>query len=224
MVAGEDGAARGRAGAPRRAARCAARDRGRPRATSRSRSGRPRHPCPGVRRRSPHGSAARPVGEATHLPAPSAYPLSRLAARAYGHHQPHAHTSASPSTVAGGCPMSSETPSQTLENLGREDRRFPPSAEFAAQAAATERAVRPGRRGPRGRSGPSRRASCSAGATTSPRSWTGATRRSPSGSPTASSTSPTTASTGTSRPATATGSRCTSRASPATPAPSPTPS
>ena len=49
----------------------------------RSRSGRRGQQCPGVRRRSPHGSAARPVGEATHLPGRPAYPLSRLAVRAY---------------------------------------------------------------------------------------------------------------------------------------------
>ncbi|GAA4350272.1 acetate--CoA ligase [Angustibacter luteus] len=33
--------------------------------------------------------------------------------------------------------MSSETPSTSLENLSREDRRFPPSEEFSAQAVAT---------------------------------------------------------------------------------------
>jgi acetyl-CoA synthetase len=34
--------------------------------------------------------------------------------------------------------MSSETPTTSLENLSREDRRFPPSEEFTAQAVATK--------------------------------------------------------------------------------------
>ena len=34
--------------------------------------------------------------------------------------------------------MSNETSHQTLENLGHEDRSFPPEAEFSAQANGTE--------------------------------------------------------------------------------------
>jgi len=34
--------------------------------------------------------------------------------------------------------VSNETSHQTLENLGHEDRSFPPEAEFSAQANGTE--------------------------------------------------------------------------------------
>ena len=112
---------------------------------------------------------------------------------------------------------------ETLENLSHEDRRFPPSEEFAAQANG--RADCTPRPTPTARaSGPSRPAALTwATDFTQTLDWSDAPfakwfvggraqrRR-------------TTASTGTSRPATATGSRSTSRASPATPAPSPTPS
>ena len=118
-----------------------------------------------------------------------AYPLSRLAGEAYAPAaSPHAYQR-HPSTVAGGCPVSNETSHQTLENLGHEDRpsrRRPSSpprrtapSDLYAQADADYEGVL-GRPGPQpadveqglhaGRS-------------------TGATRRSRSGSPTASSTS-----------------------------------
>ena len=111
---------------------------------------------------------------------------------------------------------------ETLENLLREERRFPPSPEFAAQAvakaelydeAAADRLAFWDRAGARADVGHA----VGADARLERRA------RSRSGSSAASSTSPTTASTGTSRPATATGSPSTSRASRATPARSPTP-
>ena len=106
---------------------------------------------------------------------------------------------------------------EALENLLHEDRRFPPPDDLAANANVTAGDLR-SRPPPTSRaSGPSR-PSGSAGTPSRPRCWTGATRRSRSGSPTARSTPRTTAWTGTSRPATATGWRSTSRASRATPA------
>ena len=113
--------------------------------------------------------------------------------------------------------------SSQIDHLLNENRRFAPPADFAANAVAAadlyERAAadregfwadqardlhwhKPFTRGP----------------------GLDATRRSPSGSPTASSTSPTTAWTATSRPATATVSRSSGRASPAMTAGSRTPS
>ena len=70
--------------------------------------------------------------------------------------------------------MSDNASSQALENLSTEDRRFPPSETFAAQADREGRPLRRGRRRPSWRSGPSRLATSSRGTPTSARRWTGA--------------------------------------------------
>ena len=112
---------------------------------------------------------------------------------------------------------------EALSNLLREDRRFAPSAAFAADGERQGRRLRRGRGRPAGILGHPGLAP-GTGTPRGTRRWTGRASRSPSGSSAGSSTSRTTAWTGTSRPATATASRSTSRASRATPAPSPTPS
>ena len=104
----------------------------------------------------------------------------------------------------------------SIDSLQHEDRHFPPSPEFTANAIAKPElyeAAAADRLGVLGRPVP-RAAALAQALHPDPRLER--RRRSRSGSPTASSTSPTTASTVTSRPATATGSRSTGRASPAT--------
>ena len=97
--------------------------------------------------------------------------------------------------------------SSQIDHLLNETRRFAPSAEFAADARRDRRPVRARGGRPGGVLGRPGARACT-GTSRSPRCSTGRTRRSRSGSPTASSTSPTTASTVTWRPATATASRC----------------
>ena len=113
---------------------------------------------------------------------------------------------------------------ETLSNLSHEDRKFPPSEEFAAQANGRADLYAAADADHEGFWAEQARRYLHAGPPTSPARSTGTTRRSRSGSSAASSTRRTTASTATSRPAAATRSRSTSSASRATPAPSPTPS
>ena len=108
----------------------------------------------------------------------------------------------------------------SISNLLQEDRRYPPSPEFAAQANAQPDDLRARLRRALGRP---RRASASPGSSRS-RSSTSGSRRTRSGTSAARSTSASTASTATSRPAAATRSPTTGRASPRTTgARSPTP-
>ena len=102
---------------------------------------------------------------------------------------------------------------ETLSNLSHEDRTFPPSEEFAAQANGTADLYAAADADHEGFWAEQARSYVSWSKDFTRRS-TGATRRSRSGSSAASSTRRTTASTATSRPATATRSPSTSSASP----------
>ena len=118
----------------------------------------------------------------------------------------------------------SESDKGGLSNLMHEERHFEPPAEFAEHANVTAEVYAEADRD-RLAFWAKQAERLDLGRAVGPRSSTGATRRSPSGSSAASSTRRTTASTGTSRPATATRSPTTGSASPrTTPATSPTPS
>ncbi len=116
-----------------------------------------------------------------------------------------------------------DAPHDTIDALSAENRKFPPSEAFKADALVVGHATcTTRRRRTTRRSGRSRRPNWSTGSSRGTPRSTGSSPT-PAGSTAARSTCRTTASTATCSPATATASRSTGRASPATRARSPTP-